>query len=88
MARSDLSFVVNQSNQFIHAPKIPHLKAINRILRYLKSSSEKEIWMKNNCTNAIRGYFNADWVGSFNRKSITDFCTFINENLVTWKNKK
>jgi hypothetical protein len=34
------------------------------------------------------GYSDADWVGSFDRKSITDFCTFIGEILATWKSKK
>jgi hypothetical protein len=44
----------------MHAPRTPHLEAIDRILKYLKNSPEKEIWMKNNGTNDICGYFNAD----------------------------
>jgi hypothetical protein len=44
--------------------------------------------MKRNNTNTICGYFNADWVGSFERKSTTDFCTFVGKNLVRWKIKK
>jgi hypothetical protein len=72
----------------MHAPRTPHLKAINRILRYLKGSPGKGILMKRNNTNDICGYFDADWARSFDRKSTTDFCTFVGENLVTWKSRK
>jgi len=34
------------------------------------------------------GYSDADWAGSFDRKSTTGFCTFVGGNLVTWKSKK
>jgi hypothetical protein len=44
--------------------------------------------MKNNNSNEICGYFNADWAGSFDRKSTTDFCIFVGGNLATWKSKK
>jgi hypothetical protein len=44
--------------------------------------------MKRNNTNAICCYSDANWAGSFDRKSITDFCTFVGGNLVTWKSKK
>jgi hypothetical protein len=30
----------------MHSPRIPHLDAINRILRYLKGTLGKGIWMK------------------------------------------
>jgi hypothetical protein len=70
------------------APKTPHLEAINRILKYLKGTPGKGIWMKNNKSTEICGYFDTDWAGSFDRKSITNFCTFVDGNLVTWKSNK
>jgi hypothetical protein len=86
--RPDLSFVVSQISQFMHASRTSHLDVINRILRYLKGSPGKGIWMKRNNTNAICGYSDADWAESFDRKSTISFCTFVGGNLVTWKNKK
>jgi hypothetical protein len=83
-----LSFAVSQVSKFMHTPRTSHLDAINRILRSLKSCPEKGIWMRNNKTNAVCGYFDADWIGSFDRKSTTGFYTFVGENLVTWKSKK
>jgi hypothetical protein len=72
----------------MHTPKTSHMEAINRILRYLKRTPGKEIFMKNNNSNEIYGYTDADWAESFDRKSTTSYCTFIGENIVTWKSKK
>jgi hypothetical protein len=44
--------------------------------------------MKYNDSNVICGYSDADWAGSFDRKSTIGFYTFVGENLVTWKSKK
>ena len=68
--------------------RILHLEAINRILRYLKGNPGNDILMKNNNSNNICGYSDADWVRSFDRKLTTDFYTFVGENLFTWKRKK
>jgi Reverse transcriptase (RNA-dependent DNA polymerase) len=88
VTRPDISFVMSLISQFMHAPRTTHLGAINRILRYLKFTPGKGIWMKNDGNNDLCGYFDADWVGSFDKKSTTDFCTFVGGNLVTWKSKK
>jgi hypothetical protein len=88
VTRPNNSFVVGQVSKFMHNPRTPHLEAINRILRYLKGTPEKEIYMKNNDSNEICGYSNADWAGSFDRKSTTSFYTFVGGNLVTWRSKK
>jgi Reverse transcriptase (RNA-dependent DNA polymerase) len=86
--RPDMSFVVSQISKFMHSPRTPHLDVVNMILRYLKGTPRKGIWMRKNNTNVICGYSDADWVGSFDRKSTIGFCTFVGGNLVTWKNKK
>jgi hypothetical protein len=53
------------------------------VLRYLKGTSKKGICMKNNDSNAIYGYSDADWAEIFDRTSIIGFCTFIGGNLDT-----
>jgi hypothetical protein len=58
------------------------------VLRYLKGTPGKGIWMKNNNSNEIYGYSNADWAGSFDQKLASGFCTFVGGNFVTWKSKK
>jgi hypothetical protein len=81
--RPDMSFVVSQISKFMHSPRTPHLDVVNRILRYLKGTLGKGIWMRKNNINNMCGYSGVDWVGSFDRKSTTDFCTFVGGNLVT-----
>jgi hypothetical protein len=88
VTRSDISFAVSQVSKFMHSPRTPHLEAINRILRYSKGTLGKGVYMKNNDSNEICGYSDADWAGSFDRKSMTDCFTFIDGNLVTWRSKK
>jgi hypothetical protein len=88
VTRPDISFSISQISQFMHSPRTQHLEAINRILRYLKGTPGKGIWMKNNNSNEICGYSDADWAESFDRKSTTGFCTFVGGNLDTWKSKK
>jgi Reverse transcriptase (RNA-dependent DNA polymerase) len=88
VTRSDISFSVSQISKFMHTPRTSHLNAIDRILRYLKGTPGKGVWMKNNNSNDICGYSDADWAGSFDRKSTTGFYTFVGGNLATWKSKK
>jgi muramoyltetrapeptide carboxypeptidase LdcA involved in peptidoglycan recycling len=67
----------------MHSPRISYLDVVKRILRYLKGTPSKGIWMKRNNTNAICGYSDADWARCFDRKLTTGFFTFVGENLVT-----
>jgi Reverse transcriptase (RNA-dependent DNA polymerase) len=88
VTRPDISFFVSQISKFMHSPRTSHIDAINRILRYLKGTPEKGIWMKRNNTSTLCGYSDADWAESFDRKSTTGFYIFVGRNLVTWKSKK
>ena len=65
------------------------MQAVERILRYLKSSPRKGVWMKRNGNVALAGYTDADWAGNItDRRSTIGYCTFAGGNLVTWKSKK
>jgi Reverse transcriptase (RNA-dependent DNA polymerase) len=88
VTRPNISFLISQISKFMHAPRTTHLNVIDIILRYLKGTPGKGIWMKNKNFNEICGYSDANWVGSFDRKSTIGFCTFVGGNLATWKSKK
>ncbi|XP_011620466.1 uncharacterized protein LOC105420045 [Amborella trichopoda] len=69
-------------------PRICHMEAVERIIRYLKSAPGRGIWMKSNGHVDIEGYSDADWAGSLSdRRSTTGYCTSVGGNLVTWKAK-
>ncbi|KAL1203340.1 Retrovirus-related Pol polyprotein from transposon RE1 [Cardamine amara subsp. amara] len=62
---------------------------VDRILRYLKGTPGKGIWMGRNNSTDIVGYCDSDWAGDkTDRKSTTGYCTFVGGNLVTLRSKK
>ncbi|KAG6520064.1 hypothetical protein ZIOFF_017094 [Zingiber officinale] len=46
MTRPDITYVVSVVSQYMHAPKTIHMKAVDRILRYLKSCLGKGLLFK------------------------------------------
>lgn len=72
----------------MHSLKESHLDDVYKMLRYLKESAGKGLLSKVERKEA-EVFTNADWVGSIeDRRSTTDYCTFICGNLVTWRGKK
>ncbi|TYJ96248.1 Cysteine-rich RLK (receptor-like protein kinase) 8 [Cucumis melo var. makuwa] len=85
----DISFAVSAISQFMHAPYEEHMKAVKRILRYLKTTPGKGLMFRKTDKKTIEAYTDSGWVGSIvDRKSTSGCCTFVWENLVTWRNKK
>jgi Reverse transcriptase (RNA-dependent DNA polymerase) len=60
VTRPDITYAVSQISQYMHVPRTSHMEAINKILRYLKRTPETRIFMKNNNSNEIYGYTDAD----------------------------
>jgi hypothetical protein len=76
-------------SQFMHFPREPHMEAVYRILRYLKSSPGKGLLFSQYDHLKIEAYIDADWAGSItDRRSTSGYCTFVGGNLVTWRSKK
>jgi hypothetical protein len=46
VTRPDMSLVVSHISNFMYSPRTPHLDVVNKILRYLKGTPGKKIWMK------------------------------------------
>lgn len=87
--RPDIAYSVSVMSQFMHDPRKPHMDAVERILRYLKSAPGKGILFSNHGHLKVEGYTDADWGGSSNdRKSTSGYFTFVGGNLVTWRSKK
>ncbi|KAJ9541315.1 hypothetical protein OSB04_027821 [Centaurea solstitialis] len=87
--RPDIAFAVSQVSQFMHARRQPHMLAVFRILRYLKSTPGKGLFFKSGNTPQVEIYTDSDWGGCpKDGRSTTGYCTFVYGNLVTWKSKK
>uniref|UniRef100_A0A2N9FBM1 Integrase catalytic domain-containing protein n=1 Tax=Fagus sylvatica TaxID=28930 RepID=A0A2N9FBM1_FAGSY len=89
ITRPDISYAVSVVSQFMTNPRVPHMNAVIRILKYLKNAPGRGLFYRSSGHLRIEGYTDADWTGSpSDRKSTTGYCTFIGGNLVTWRSKK
>ena len=87
--RFDIAFAVSMLSQFMHSPGQEHFDAAYRIPRYLKGTLGKGLMFRKQDNLQIEVYSNADWAGSsIDRRSTSNYCTFIGGNLVTWRSKK
>ncbi|KAL0533884.1 hypothetical protein IC582_028158 [Cucumis melo] len=81
--RLDIFFAISVVNQFMHAPYEEHMKVVNIILRYLKTTLGKGLLFGKIDRKTIETYTNSDWVGSIvDIKSTSRYCTFVWGNLV------
>ncbi|BBG93319.1 NB-ARC domain-containing disease resistance protein, partial [Prunus dulcis] len=68
--RPDIAYAVSVVNQFMYSPNVSHRNAVDRILIYLKSNPDLEVF----------GYTDADWAGSIiDRRSTSGYFTFVGE---------
>ena len=89
VTRSDITFVIRVLNRFTHHPREVHWTGALRIMAYVKSFSRKCLLHKKHEHVRIFRYFDSGYTGDKrDRKSTTGYCTFVGENLVTWRNKK
>ena len=72
----------------MHQPREAHWIAALRILTYIKNSPGKDLLYKKHKHVRIFGYSDSGYAGDKGDSKSTDYCTFVGENLVTWRSKK
>jgi hypothetical protein len=73
----------------MHDPKISHHETVYQILSYLKGYPGKCVLFSKRRHMRIEVYTDADWTGCLNdRKSTSDYCALVGDNLVFWRSKK
>ncbi|GJY84403.1 ribonuclease H-like domain-containing protein [Tanacetum coccineum] len=87
--RPDIYYVVHYLSQFMHSPLKSHLKTAFKVLRYLKGSLSLGIHITKCSGIVLKAYSDADWTKCVvTRKSVTCYCVFVNNTLISWKSKK
>lgn len=72
----------------MQALRQPHLNAVHRILRYIKQTPAQGI-LPSSSDLQLKAFCDADWGGCVDsRRSVTGYCVFLGEALISWKSKK
>ena len=68
---------------------MPHLQAAYKILKYLKKTPGQGFFLYAQSDLKLKCYCDADWTACINtRRSVSGFCIFLGESLISWKCKK
>lgn len=89
LTRPNITFVTHKLSQFVSQPRTAHLKAAHQVLRYLKSNPGQGLFFPTSSPIQLRAFSDSDWASCADtRKSVTGFCIFLGNALVSWKTKK
>jgi len=89
LTRPDICFLVSVMSRYMQNPKKPHLKAVRRILRYVKSTLNHGIMYKRGGECKLVGYCDSDYVGDHDtRRSTTGYVFMLDSGVVSWCSKR
>ena len=87
--RPDICYAVTTLSQFLSKPMKSHYQAALRIIRYLRGTPAHGLFFPSNFELKLKGFSDSDWASCpDSRRSITGFCIYLGNSLVSWKSKK
>ncbi|KAH7351937.1 hypothetical protein KP509_19G021300 [Ceratopteris richardii] len=87
--RPDIQFAVSQVSRFMQNPTVLHWKAIKRIFRYLKGTSNFAMVFSKSIHLLLKGFSDSDWAGDRDtRRSTSGFCLYLGVCLISWLSKR
>ncbi|KAL1222467.1 Retrovirus-related Pol polyprotein from transposon RE1 [Cardamine amara subsp. amara] len=88
-SRPDICMAVGVCARYQAKPKMSHLLAVKRIIKYVKGTVNLGIYFTKDTTKELMGFCDADWAGSLDdRRSTSGRCFFMGNNLISWHSKK
>ena len=90
ISRPDITFAVNHSSQYMKAPRVlDHLHVVHHLLQYIKFSLGQDLFFPAQNSLTPTAFADVDWTSCVDtRRSISDFCIFMGNNLLSWRSKK
>ncbi|PWA86893.1 copia protein [Artemisia annua] len=87
--RPDLSYSVGLLSRFMQDPKEHHLKAVKKVIRYIKGTKEHGIIYKKEGGCKITGYNNSSYgINTDQGKGTTGIVFYFGESPITWCTQK
>ncbi|KAM2723556.1 hypothetical protein EV1_026500 [Malus domestica] len=89
LTRPDISYAVGVMSQYMQNPKKPHLEAVRRILRYVKSTIDYGLLYKKGEDCKLVGYCDANYAGDHDtRRSTTGYVFKLGSGTISWCSKR
>ncbi|KAK3030681.1 hypothetical protein RJ639_035885 [Escallonia herrerae] len=89
VTRPDIVYSVRTLSQFMHEPRKPHWNAAIRIVKYIKGNPGQGLLFPFTNNLVLKAFCDSDWGGCrTTRRSVTEYCIFLGNSLVSWKSKK
>ncbi|KAE8669113.1 Detected protein of unknown function [Hibiscus syriacus] len=89
LTRPDISYAVGMMSQYMQNPKKPHLEAVRRILRYVKSTIDYGLLYKKGEDCKLVGYCDANYVGDHDtRRPTTGYVFNLGSRTIFWCSKR
>ena len=83
ISRPDIAFSVGVCSRFQSNPKVSHLNAVKRIIKYVGGTSDYGLFYSKESNLSLAGFSDSDWAGNAdNRKSPIGGCFYVGVNLV------
>jgi hypothetical protein len=87
--KPDITLVVGATSRFTEYQRYPHLKAIKKILRYVKGIEDLRLFYRKTNIFKLEGYVDSNRCCDIDdRKSISKYAFFIGGTTFTWLLKK
>jgi hypothetical protein len=89
ITRPYIAYVVHVVSKFVASPTTVHWATVLYILRYLQGTVFQSLLLSSTSSLELRAYSDADHGSDpTNCKSVTGFCIFLGDSLISWKSKK
>lgn len=87
--RPDISYAVQTLSQFMQQPCLPHLQALNHVLRYLQGTAGQGIISRASDQLTLQAFSDANWASCPpTRCSVTSYVILLGQSPSSWKSKK
>ncbi|KAB2595211.1 hypothetical protein D8674_030661 [Pyrus ussuriensis x Pyrus communis] len=89
ITRPDITYSVHVLSRFMHEPRISHMDAALRIVRYLKATPGQGLLFRSDNQTKLTAFCDSDWAGCpITRRSTTGYCVFLGGSLISWRTKR